>query len=164
MFKNLFKSKKGDNSLTIYAPVDGEVVQLEDVPDPVFSEKMMGDGIAVKPANGKLVSPVKGEVIQVFPTKHAIGIRAENSAEVLLHIGLETVQLKGDGFTSYVNEGDKVDVGDKLIDFDINIIEEKASSSITPVLITNTNEMSEIKKGTTGEVRSGEDSVLFVQK
>ncbi|MFP3490142.1 PTS glucose transporter subunit IIA, partial [Staphylococcus sp. SIMBA_130] len=85
------------------------------VPDPVFSEKMMGDGVAIKPTNGEVVSPVIGEIIQVFPTKHAVGIRAENGAEIFIHIGLETVSLDGEGFTSYVGEGDQVKQGDKLI-------------------------------------------------
>lgn len=164
MFKNLFKSKKEENNLTIYAPIDGELVQLEEVPDPVFSEKMMGDGVALKPANGTVVSPVKGEVIQVFPTKHAVGIRAENGAEILIHIGLETVHLKGEGFTAHVQEGDTINIGDKLIHFDFDIIQEKASSTISPVLITNTDDMREITAGDKHTVRAGEDEILFVSK
>lgn len=146
------------------APVSGEVVALEEVPDPVFSEKMMGDGVAIKPKNGDVVSPVNGEIIQVFPTKHAVGIRAENGAEILIHIGLETVSLNGEGFTSFVGEGEQVKQGDKLIHFDMEIVREKAKSSITPIIITNTEEMREVEEKTIQQVTAGQDEILFVSK
>src|SRR5699024_6981164 len=89
-------------------PVDGKLVSLEEVPDPVFSEKMMGDGIAVRPTSDEVLSPCDGKIVQVFPTKHAVGIQTANGADVLIHVGLETVELNGEGFTSFVDEGDQV--------------------------------------------------------
>ena len=164
MFGKLFKKKEEVTDVSINAPVSGEVVALEEVPDPVFSEKMMGDGVAIKPTNGEVVSPVIGEIIQVFPTKHAVGIRAENGAEILIHIGLETVSLDGEGFTSYVGEGDQVKQGDKLIRFDMDIIREKAKSTVTPIIITNTDDMSNIEAKTIKEVIAGQDEILQVTK
>ncbi|WP_339226105.1 PTS glucose transporter subunit IIA [Oceanobacillus sp. FSL K6-2867] len=164
MFGKLFKKKEEVTDITLIAPVSGEVVALEEVPDPVFSEKMMGDGVAIKPKNGDVVSPVNGEIIQVFPTKHAVGIRAENGAEILIHIGLETVSLNGEGFTSFVGEGEQVKQGDKLIHFDMEIVREKAKSSITPIIITNTEEMREVEEKTIQQVTAGQDEILFVSK
>ena len=164
MFGKLFKKKEEVTDVSINAPVSGEVVALEEVPDPVFSEKMMGDGVAIKPTNGEVVSPVIGEIIQVFPTKHAVGIRAENGAEILIHIGLETVSLDGEGFTSYVGEGDQVKQGDKLIHFDMDIIRGKAKSTVTPIIITNTDDMSNIEAKTIKEVIAGQDEIIQVTK
>lgn len=164
MFKKLFGNKKNTNEITIAAPVDGELVPLEEVPDPVFSEKMMGDGIAIKPANGTVVAPVNGKILQVFPTLHAVGIQADNGVEILIHIGLETVNLKGEGFTAHVQEGDTVKQGDKLITFEEAVIQEKAKSTITPIIITNTTDMKEIRKAKNNTVAAGQDEILFIKK
>ncbi|MEQ6377987.1 PTS glucose transporter subunit IIA [Bacillaceae bacterium S4-13-56] len=134
MFFNKFKKNKKNE---MYAPVNGEIVQLQDVPDPVFSEKMMGEGIAILPEEGELYSPVEGKVIQVAPTKHAIGILASDGSEILLHVGLETVLLKGSGFTPHVKEGDEVTVGQHIMSFDLPFLKENVSSTIIPMVITN---------------------------
>jgi sugar PTS system EIIA component len=126
--------------LEIFAPVNGEIIPIEHVPDPVFSEKMMGDGIAIIPSEGNICSPVAGKIIQVAPTKHAIGILAEDGTEILIHIGLETVALKGEGFSVVVNVGDKVSVGQLLITVDLEFIKTNAKSIVTPIVITNSNE------------------------
>lgn len=102
----------------------GEVISLSEVPDPVFAQKMMGDGIAVIPKDGKVVSPVKGQIIQVFPTKHAIGIRTKHGLEVLIHVGLDTVELNGEGYEVTVSEGQKVKIGDPIMNVDIEFIEK----------------------------------------
>lgn len=141
MFKNLFGKKPASKTITVYSPANGVPVGLEEVPDPVFSEKMMGDGLAVKPSDGIIVAPVDGEVIQVFPTKHAIGLKAENGAEILIHIGLETVALQGEGFEAHVQQGDKVKRGDRLVTFDVALVSERAKSTITPMIITNPDDM-----------------------
>lgn len=146
MFKKLFGKKEEVKSVDLFAPLSGAAVALETVPDPVFAEKMMGDGIAIEPTEGVVVSPVKGEVLQVFPTKHAVGLKAENGAEILIHIGLETVSMNGEGFESHVTEGTKVNVGDKLVTFDMNLVKEKAKSTITPVIITNSDAVTMEKK------------------
>ncbi|WP_223703027.1 PTS sugar transporter subunit IIA [Sutcliffiella deserti] len=121
----------------LVAPISGKVISLEEVPDPVFSEKMMGDGVAIEPTEGTVVSPVNGEIIQFSPTKHAIGIRSETGVEILIHVGLETVGMKGEGFEGLVKVGDKVTAGTRLLSFDVDLIKEKAQSIVTPLIITN---------------------------
>lgn len=163
MLKKLFgKKEQAPKTVMLQSPITGELIDLADVPDPVFAQKMMGDGIAVKPENGTVVSPVDGEIIQVFPTKHAIGIKAVNGAEVLIHIGLETVGMNGEGFTAFIKEGDKVKVGDKLVEFDIALVTEKAASTITPIIITNGDDVAELNKQPLGNVAAAETNILEI--
>lgn len=137
-----------DKVLSIYAPLSGEIIDLTEVPDPVFAEKMMGDGFAIKPSDGLVLSPVKGTVHNTFPTKHALGLVSEDGLEVLIHIGLDTVNLKGQGFEMLVTEGDLVDVGTPLLKVDLPYIEANAKSSITPIVFTNLEGQTlDIKKG-----------------
>ncbi|WP_241254532.1 glucose PTS transporter subunit IIA [Brevibacillus sp. SYP-B805] len=121
----------------IVAPMSGEIVDLADVPDPVFAEKMMGDGFAIKPANGMVVSPVKGKVATLFPTKHAIGLVTDSGLELLIHVGIDTVKLRGEGFESLCQEGDNVEVGTPLLQVDLGFLEAQAKPTITPVVFTN---------------------------
>ncbi|WP_019377379.1 PTS system trehalose-specific EIIBC component [Virgibacillus halodenitrificans] len=144
----------------IIAPLSGRVLALEEVPDPTFSERMMGEGLAILPEAGEVVSPVEGEIIQVFPTKHAIGILSHTGVEILIHIGLETVALNGEGFEAHVQQGDKVKVGDKLLTFDLSFIKEKAASPITPVIITNSSELDQFEISNEQMAIAGE-TVLF---
>jgi len=162
MLKKLFGKKEEIKTVQLFAPISGNAVTLDKVPDPVFSEKMMGDGLAIDPTEGLAVSPVDGEIIQVFPTKHAVGIRAKNGAEILIHIGLETVSLNGEGFVAFVKEGEKVKVGDKLVSFDLDIIKTKAKSTITPIIITNTDQASSLEAKAQGPVEKGNTPVLEV--
>ncbi|NBJ70093.1 MULTISPECIES: PTS glucose transporter subunit IIA [Clostridia] len=154
MFKNLFKKPKEQ---IIYAPLNGDIIPLEEVPDPVFNQKMMGEGIAIIPSDGKLVSPVNGKVVQIPDTKHAIGLIADDSTEILIHVGLETVALNGKGFNVKVAADDEVKTGDVLMDFDLAYIQEHASSTVTPIIITNSNDGSkklsftDERKSTAGE-------------
>lgn len=147
MFKKLF-GKKQDivKTIELQAFVSGNIVPIENVPDPVFSNKLMGDGIAILPDEGRFVAPVDGEIIQVFPTKHAIGIKALNGAELLIHIGLETVSMNGEGFTSHVKEGEKVKSGDTLITVDLEKVEENAKSVVSPIIIMDPENMESITK------------------
>jgi len=166
MFKKLFglkKEKEVKKDETIFAPLSGKMIALEEVPDPVFSQKMMGDGIAIEPAEGVVVSPVEGEVIQLFHTKHAIGIRSITGAEILIHIGLETVSMNGEGFEAHVKEGDKVNVGDKLISCDLELIKEKAASTITPMVVTNGDILESMEKSPSGEVTRGSSKVFEIR-
>lgn len=134
---NLFKSKKSE----IYAPIiKGEVIALENVPDNVFASKMMGEGVGFENFGNSIVSPVDGTVIMLFPTKHAIGIQTKEGIEILIHIGLDTVQLNGVGFESHVEKGSKIKRGDLLITYDIKIMEENNINLITPMVITNCDE------------------------
>lgn len=163
MFKKLFgKKEEPVKTIQILAPLSGNAVNLASVPDPVFSEKMMGDGIAIEPSEGIVVSPVDGEIIQIFPTKHAVGIRAKNGAEILIHIGLETVSLKGEGFETHVQQGDSVTAGDKLVSFDMATISEKAKSTVTPIIITNTDQAVSLNLLTEGKVERGSTPILEV--
>lgn len=140
MFKNLFGKKNDvDKEIEITSPVNGKYVKLEDIPDPVFAEKMMGEGFGVDPTDGEVVAPVAGTVMQVFPTNHAVGIKTNNGLEVLIHIGLETVAMEGKGFEGHVSEGDKVEKGDKLVTFDMDLVKSEANSTISPVIITNSD-------------------------
>lgn len=121
----------------IVSPLTGNVRSLENVPDPVFAQKMMGDGFAIEPTDGVVVSPIHGEVVQVFPTKHAVGLRSDQGLEILIHVGIDTVHMHGEGFEAYVKAGDRVKAGDLLLSFDLALVQQKAKSSLTPVVITN---------------------------
>ncbi|MFC4559937.1 PTS system trehalose-specific EIIBC component [Virgibacillus kekensis] len=147
----------------IFAPLSGEVKQLEDVPDPTFAEKMMGDGIAIDPSDGEVISPLNGEIVQIFPTKHAVGLKGDNGVEVLIHIGLDTVNLNGEGFTAHVSQGDYVKAGDPLITFDLDFVREKAPSAITPIIITNGFDFGGIEKTADKSVARGESVLLKIQ-
>lgn len=130
-----FKKKKKE--ILIQSPLEGEILPLERVPDEVFSQKMLGDGFAVEPTNGTVVSPVDGEIVNVFPTKHAIGIKDTNGKELLIHVGLDTVNLQGEGFTSFVTDGQPVKMGQKLLEVDFAGIKDKVPSIVTIVVLTN---------------------------
>ncbi|AQR96259.1 beta-glucoside-specific PTS transporter subunit IIABC [Clostridium saccharoperbutylacetonicum] len=128
----------------IYSPIEGKVVPLNEVNDPMFSEKMMGNGVAIIPKEGRVVSPVNGTVNAVFDTKHAIGIVSNEGAEILIHIGLDTVKLGGKFFDAKIKVGDSINVGDLLVEFDIEEIKKAGYDVITPVIITNTAAYAEI--------------------
>ncbi|WCK55251.1 PTS glucose transporter subunit IIA [Aneurinibacillus sp. Ricciae_BoGa-3] len=162
MFKNLFGKKDKQTEETILAPLTGKVVNLDQVPDPVFSQKMMGDGLAIEPAEGTVVAPVDGEIVQFFHTKHAIGLRSKTGLEILIHIGLETVTLEGEGFEGHVKEGDKVKEGDRLITFDLDFIKEKAKSAVTPIIITNGDRVESLDKQANMRVTKGDTEIMNV--
>ncbi|RII32268.1 PTS beta-glucoside transporter subunit EIIBCA [Clostridium chromiireducens] len=128
----------------VYSPIEGKVVSLSEVNDPMFSEKMMGEGIAIIPKEGRVVSPVNGIVSAVFDTKHAIGITSNEGAEILIHIGLDTVKLGGKFFGANVKVGDKIEIGDLLVEFNVEEIKNAGYDVITPVIITNTLKYGEI--------------------
>ena len=125
--------------VTIISPLAGEVKELSQATDPVFAQGLMGRGVVIVPSQGELVSPVNGRVTVFFPTKHAIGILSDEGVEILMHIGMDTVNLEGKGFEGYVSQGDKVKVGDKLISFDIDMIKKAGYVTETPVIITNSD-------------------------
>ncbi|HFK1684641.1 TPA: PTS glucose transporter subunit IIA [Bacillus tropicus] len=162
MFKKLFGLGSKTNEETIVAPLTGAVKNIEEVPDPVFAGRMMGDGVAIDPTEGVVVSPVDGEIVQLFHTKHAIGIKAKNGTEILIHVGLETVKMEGEGFEAHVSEGQDVKAGDKLISFDLELIREKAKSTITPIVITNTDAAESIKTTVGVTATKGSTEVMKV--
>ncbi|MGB6408144.1 MAG: glucose-specific PTS transporter subunit IIBC [Planococcus donghaensis] len=148
--------------LEFNSPITGDILPISEVPDQVFSGKMVGDGFAIKPTEGKVFSPVNGKVVTVFPTKHAIGIAADNGTEILIHIGIDTVHLKGEGFTSHIEQGDLVEQGQLLMEMDLDYIAEHAASIITPVVFTNLEEGQSIKLKKSGAVKAKDSDVMEI--
>lgn len=136
----------------VYSVADGQVIELDQVKDPVFAQKMMGDGFAVEPANGNIVSPVSGTVSSIFPTKHALGLVTEAGLEVLVHIGLDTVSLEGKPFTVRVTEGQQVAAGDLLVTADLGAIREAGRETTTVVVFTNGDAIKSVKLEKTGSL------------
>ncbi len=156
---NIFKSKK---ELKIMAPCDGQVVSIEDVPDPVFAEKMVGDGFAIIPTSTDILSPVNGKIIQVFPTFHAVCIESLDGLEIIVHVGIDTVDLKGEGFACHTKIGEMVKTGDKLLSFTPEVLEAHGKNSITPVVVTN-KEIIKTLKISTGIITAGETAVVLTK-
>lgn len=154
------KSKK----LLILSPLTGKVMPLEDVPDPVFSQKIIGDGVAVFPSEGRIVSPVDGQVVSVADTGHAYGLKTEDGLEILIHVGLETVSLKGECFNVYVKPGDQVKAGDKLAEVDLGFLAEKNISPVTPVLICGGMEGKKLTKDGGEMAQAGKSVLLTVEE
>lgn len=154
----LFK-KKG---IELVAPATGKVIDIKEVNDGVFSEKMLGDGIAIIPESGEIVSPFDGKVVSIFDTLHAITLQ-KDGINVLIHIGLDTVALKGEGFRAFVKEGQDVSKGDKLIEADLDFLAEKGCRTEIPVVIVESeyNSLESKKKGEF--VEKGKDVVLLVK-
>jgi beta-glucoside PTS system EIICBA component len=140
----------------VYSPIKGEVKPLNEVNDSTFSSGIMGRGFAIQPEEGKVVSPVTGKITTIFKTKHAIGITSDNGAEILIHVGIDTVKLNGKHFTSHVKDGDFVEMGDTLVTFDIDAIKAEGYDLITPVIITNPDRYQSIKPVKEGKVNSSE--------
>lgn len=164
LFDKLFGSKENKSvEVEIYAPISGEIVNIEDVPDVVFSEKIVGDGVAVRPIGNKIVAPVDGVIGKIFETNHAFSMESKEGVELFVHFGIDTVELKGEGFTRIVQEGQSVKRGDTVIEFDLALLESKAKSVLTPIVISNMDEISCIVKKS-GEVVAGESVVLALKK
>lgn len=162
---DFFKKNKNEEAIEqpkgIVSPTNGELLEISVVPDEVFSQKMMGDGFAIKSNDGVIVSPVSGSVEMVFETKHAIGLKANDGLEILIHLGIDTVNLKGEGFNVFVKAGDKVKVGDKLIKMDVDFIKANAKSDISPIVFTNLNENQSIKV-VTGPVNAKDENRIKI--
>lgn len=156
MFKDFFHKKNSIQIEDVFSPLYGDIIPLADVPDPVFSQKLMGDGIAIIPKSGKVVSPVNGHIVQVFPTKHAIGIQSEKGLEILIHIGLETVELDGEGFDLLVNCDNSVKAGDPLINVDLENLKNNNKEIVSPMIITNMDKVLSIELGHMQETTWGE--------
>lgn len=170
MFKKLFQTSKEEkvksttDSIIVKSPIKGKILSLEEVPDEVFAQKLLGEGIAMIPEEGVIYSPVDGEVVQLFmPSKHAIGIRSNEGVEVLIHIGIDTVSMNGDGFEAFVDTGSTVTCGQELIRFDIDKVEKNAKTAITPIIITNSHELKNINIIANGNIGVGEE-IIKVEK
>lgn len=147
---------------TLYSPLKGEMIPLSQVEDEVFSSGMMGKGMAVRPEEGKLYAPADGEILSVFDTKHAVCIRTEYGAELLIHVGIDTVELGGRYFEVHVKEGDLVKAGDLLLEFDREAIEKSGYKTVTPVLVTNTDAFKEIIEKPAGKVQVKDPMITLV--
>ncbi|WP_026959232.1 PTS glucose transporter subunit IIA [Aliagarivorans taiwanensis] len=163
-FKKMI-SDDGANAagIEIIAPLSGEIVAIEEVPDVVFAEKIVGDGIAIRPAGNKMVAPCDGTIGKIFETNHAFSLESSDGIELFVHFGIDTVELKDEGFTRIAEEGQEVKMGDTIIEFDLAVLEEKAKSTLTPVVISNMDEIKEMNK-LSGAVTVGETAVLRITK
>jgi phosphocarrier protein FPr/phosphocarrier protein len=132
--------------LILTAPMRGWATPLDEVDDPVFASRMLGDGLAIDPTGSELRAPCDGEIVSVHPAGHAVSLRAANGAEILLHIGLETVTLGGEGFTRHVEDGQAIRRGDLLISFDLDFLAANAKSLITPLVITNSDDFAIVSR------------------
>lgn len=149
--------------IDVASPLNGEIVNIEDVPDVVFAEKIVGDGIAIKPTGNKMVAPVPGTIRKIFETNHAFSIESDDGIEILVHFGIATEELKGEGFKRIAAEGQHVVPGDTVIEFDLPLLEEKAISTLSLVVISNMDEIKELFKYS-GLVVAGETIVMRIKK
>ena len=155
-----FKKKKQNESLNFVTPVNGKVIELSEVPDPVFAQKMAGDGVAIDTTGDIIVAPCDGELSLIFKTKHAFAMTLDNGIEILVHIGIETVSLKGEGFKQLIEQGTKVKAGTPIIKIDRNFIKSKGLSLITPVLITNPDTVKSLDTKINTDAVAGETIIM----
>ena len=153
--------KKEQKALELGAPVSGQAVPLQEVSDPTFGGEILGKGVAVRPTDGRIYAPADGEITLLFDTLHALSMTTDTGAELLLHIGLDTVALKGAHFKAHVKTGDKVRKGDLLLEADLNAIREAGYDVITPMIVCNTDCFAEVKVVTGAEV-TPQDTVLIL--
>ena len=150
------------NKITVASPIKGEIVPLNKVNDETFASEMMGKGIAINPKEGKVVSPINGKVQMLFKTKHAIGLKSDEGAEILIHIGMDTVQLEGKHFTAHVKDGDTVKIGDTLVEFDMEAIKNEGYELVTPIIVTNTMDYLEVISSDKKEVNPGDTIISII--
>ncbi len=163
-FQNIFGNGNKEEIIPICAPVAGKLVPLSEVSDPTFSDGILGQGAAVIPTDNQFFSPVDGTVNTVFPTGHAAALTSADGVEVLLHIGLDTVKLNGKHFTIHAEEGQQVKKGDLLLEADLEQIKSEGYDIITPVVICNTEEFSEIGMVKGGSVTVGNVIINIIKR
>lgn len=160
-WKGLFGGAAG---IAIAAPVSGMVIPLEQVPDPTFAQGILGKGAAIEPAEGCIIAPADGTVDMMFDTGHAVSMTTTDGAELLIHVGIDTVQLKGAHYKACCKTGDKVKKGDLLIEFDPAAIRDAGYSIVTPVIVCNTDRFSDIRTAATGAVVAGDPLLTLSEK
>ena len=158
-----FKKNKEEKSIIIKSPVVGRCFDISEIPDEVFSTKMLGNGIGFESTEGILYAPVDGEILQVFPTKHAMLLKSKEGIEILLHIGIDTVEMKGEGFEAFTEKGKQVKAGDKLLSFDNDLIKAKAKSNLCVLVLTD-NEIMESVEFKLGTVDKNNDVIIVKLK
>jgi PTS system glucose-specific IIA component len=159
----LFKKNKEEKSIIMKSPVVGRCFDISEIPDEVFSSKMLGNGIGFESTEGVLYAPVDGEILQVFPTKHALILKSKEGIEILLHIGIDTVNMKGEGFETYVEKSQQVKAGDKLVTFDNDLIKTKAKSNLSVLVVTD-NEIIESIEFNLGTVDKNNEVIVIKLK
>lgn len=157
-----FFKKKEDKEI-LGSPLKGKTMPSNKISDPTFGQEMLGKGMAIEPVEGKVYSPVDGSIAVVIDTKHAVSVLSDKGAEILIHVGLDTVTLKGKYFTTHVNTGDVVKKGDLLIEFDIDTLKAEGFEVVTPVIICNSDAYTDISRVTDGEVNVG-DTIIELKK
>ena len=163
IFDSLFRKKEEQSIIQLYAPMEGQAVALSEVPDSTFAEKLLGDGIAIIPTSGKVYAPCDAVIENAFDTGHAVTLTAKSGVELLIHVGLETVGLEGKPFKVHVKDGDKVKKGQLLIEADLAAIEEAGLNTITPVLVCNIDDYSDITS-VTGKSVTKADKIIELVK
>lgn len=164
-FFNSLKKSMGlsaDEGVLIKAPLTGEIVPIEDVPDPVFADKVVGDGIAINPTGNRMVAPCDGTIGKIFETNHAFSMETADGVELFVHFGIDTVELKGEGFKRIASEGQDVKAGETIIEVDLEFLRKNAKSVITPVVISNMDDVASLDKAS-GAVEEGRDTLLSLR-
>lgn len=156
-----FDFRKGKKGASLGSPVKGECVPIQEVADPTFADEVLGKGAALKPADGRVYAPVDGKISTLFPTGHAVGIVSSDGAEILIHVGLDTVQLKGRHFKVAVQADQQVKKGDLLLEADLEEIRAAGYDTVIPVILCNSDEFSDIKCKTEGSVEVGEEVISY---
>lgn len=165
LFSNFFKKKQKTSldEINIFAPISGTIVNIESVPDEVFSKKIIGDGVAINPTGKRIVSPVQGTIGKIFKTMHAFSIISESKIEIFVHFGIDTILLHGKGFKQIAQENQKVNVGDIILEYDLDFLKKHAKSVLTPIIIANIDQIKKIKKHS-GVVYSGKTPIMSIIK
>ena len=163
LFDKMFGKKEEINPNYVYAPMAGKAVDISEVPDPTFAQGLLGEGIAIIPSDGKVYAPCNATVDSMFDTGHAISLMADNGAEILIHVGLETVSLGGKCFRVHVKNGQKVKKGQLMYEADLEGIKAAGLNTITPVLVCNPDNFSAVK-GITGNEVTNSDAVIELSK
>ncbi len=156
--------KKKDNSIKLGSPVKGKAIDLKEVSDATFSSGMLGQGVAIIPEEGKIYAPADGTVDMIFDTLHAVSMTSNEGVEILVHVGLDTVTMKGDGFEGFVKNGDKVKKGDLLLTVDLEKVKAAGFDTVTPMLVCNTDEYDAVEGIFGKDVVPGEDVVSIRKK
>lgn len=162
-FSKLFSKSENYPANQLFAPLAGQSVDISQVPDPTFSEGLLGNGIAITPTDGKVFAPCDATVSMMFETGHAVSLTAANGAEILIHVGLETVSLEGKPFKVHVDSGDKVKKGQLLMEVDLEMIHQAGLNTITPVLVCNSDDFTQFK-AITGKTVTNSDVVIELSK
>ena len=154
---------KRKKTIQILAPLEGEVIPVTAVNDPVFGQELLGKGVAIRPTSGRVVSPVNGTLIQVFKTGHAVTLSSDDGAEILIHIGLDTVELEGKHYSPCAEDGQEVKVGDMLIEFDLESIAAAGFDTVTPVVICNSGDFAQVEGVTGKTVQESEEIIRLIK-